>query len=137
MHCTKVMIYFLICSIPSTAIIFPSSNNRCNISVRSSLSIGSCLSRPAGVRDSRDNIPHTFCTKRFPVRLFRSSRFAAQADAGVALSAVMFVSFPEVVQQHTAAAYGVVGHVVEHGIDARFIACFPVFVYFRRDMDAL
>ena len=65
--------------------------------------------------------PAYFCTKRFPVRLFRSSRFAAQADAGVALSAVMFVSFPEVVQQHTAAAYGVVGYVVEHGIDTRFI----------------
>ena len=49
----------------------------------------------------------------------------------------MFVFLSEVIQQHTAAAYGVVGYVVQYGIDACFITGFPFFIDFRRKVDAL
>ena len=64
-------------------------------------------------------------------------RLVAQTDASVALPAIMFVLLSEVIQQHTAAAYGVVGYVVQYGIDTCFITGFPFFINFRRKVDAL
>lgn len=62
----KVMNYFLIWSIPLTAITLPSSNNSCNTSMSMFLSSGICSAKVAGVCCLSDRLEESFQKIPFP-----------------------------------------------------------------------
>ena len=70
-----------------------------------------------------------YLSKEFFGRPFVGALPVPKADAGVTLSAVMPVGFSEIAQQHTAAAYGIIGHIVQHGFDAFLVTLFAFFIY--------
>ena len=56
-------------------------------------------------------------------------------QAGVAVSAVVSVLFAEVAEQQAAAAQGVVVGIVQHGVDACFVAFLPFVVDVGREVE--